>query len=160
MDPAGPGFEGGQPQYRLWYSDAQFVDAIHTDMRPVIGLGMGETCGTIDFYPNGGRHQRGCGMERLSSFMRGFGTGARTLFACEHYRSWAYYLESITNGTNPKLIAHKCDNYETFEGGNCSDCGDEGQNCATFGPSSAQYNPKGENRIKFYFDTADSEPFF
>ncbi|XP_017487267.1 PREDICTED: inactive pancreatic lipase-related protein 1-like [Rhagoletis zephyria] len=160
MDPAGPSFEGAEPQYRLWYTDAQFVDAIHTDMRPVIGLGMGEACGTIDIYPNSGHRQPGCGTERLSSFMRGFLTGARTLIACEHYRSWKYFTESITNVTNPKLLAHRCENYELFEAGNCNDCGDEGQNCAWFGPRSAEFKAKGENRIKFYLNTAETEPYF
>ena len=76
MDPAGPNFEGTPPEARLWYTDAQFVDAIHTDIRPVIGLGMEEACGTVDFYPNGGRSQPGCGgWQRFSSFAYGFGNG-------------------------------------------------------------------------------------
>ena len=64
LDPAGPYFEGVKnPAARLWHTDAKFVDVIHTDAQPLIkfGMGMYETCGHVDIYPNGGRTQPGCG---------------------------------------------------------------------------------------------------
>ncbi|MGE9615916.1 MAG: hypothetical protein ACQPRI_06405 [Solitalea-like symbiont of Tyrophagus putrescentiae] len=62
LDPAGPFFEGLQPEARLWHTDAQYVDSIHTDARPLleVGFGMYETCSHVDIYPNGGKVQPGC----------------------------------------------------------------------------------------------------
>lgn len=66
LDPAEPFFEGMSPLVRLDPSDAVFVDAIHTDGKrfavpfPLVGYGMIEPVGHIDFYPNGGVTQPGC----------------------------------------------------------------------------------------------------
>lgn len=38
FDPAQPGFEGCPKEVRLHKSDANFVDVIHTNARPVIPL--------------------------------------------------------------------------------------------------------------------------
>ena len=68
LDPAGPCYEGVSPKNRLWYTDAKFVDSIHSDARPLlpyVGFGMYETNSHIDFFPNGGRHQPGCNDERI-----------------------------------------------------------------------------------------------
>ena len=70
LDPAGPYFEGMPAEARLWPTDAQFVEAIHTDANklvPTLGLGMLETCAHVDIYPNGGRVQPGCDHERVTS---------------------------------------------------------------------------------------------
>ncbi|NWR78135.1 LIPR3 protein, partial [Centropus unirufus] len=88
LDPAGPCFEGTPPLVRLDPSDANFVDIIHsnaahfptvgkcsrageylqgwachqsTDIITYIsGLGMYNTTGHLDFYPNGGSLMPGC----------------------------------------------------------------------------------------------------
>ncbi|OTF75485.1 hypothetical protein BLA29_011793, partial [Euroglyphus maynei] len=63
LDPAGPFYKGlNNTEARLWHTDAQFVEAMHTDAQPIIqlGLGMFETCGHVDIYPNGGEEQPGC----------------------------------------------------------------------------------------------------
>lgn len=63
MDPAQPGFQGKNPLVRLDNSDAKFVDVIHTDGKPFcpfMGLGMGVSVGTVDFFVNGGEAQPGC----------------------------------------------------------------------------------------------------
>lgn len=57
LDPAGPYFYNEHAEVRLDKSDAKFVDAIHTEAG---GFGMENRSGHIDFYPNGGRKQRGC----------------------------------------------------------------------------------------------------
>lgn len=70
LDPAGPYFEGIVPEGRLWHTDAKFVEAIHTDARPLtdhLGFGMYETCAHVDIFPNGGRVQPGCNQERLTT---------------------------------------------------------------------------------------------
>nr|XP_009666973.1 PREDICTED: pancreatic lipase-related protein 2-like [Struthio camelus australis] len=63
LDPAGPLFQYTPTMVRLDPSDAKFVDIIHThaghlffDFAP----GILQTCGHLDFYPNGGRKMPGC----------------------------------------------------------------------------------------------------
>ena len=62
LDPAGPLFEGYDPTVRLDKSDADYVDIIHSNGESLIvgGFGAWEPLGHVDFYPNGGRAQRGC----------------------------------------------------------------------------------------------------
>ena len=62
LDPAGPLFEGYEPSVRLDKSDAAYVDVIHSNGESLIvgGFGTWEPIGHVDFYPNGGRAQRGC----------------------------------------------------------------------------------------------------
>lgn len=69
MDPAGPFFEGLKPEARLWHTDAQFVESVHTDARHLVevGFGMYETCSHVDIFPNGGKNQPGCDQERVTS---------------------------------------------------------------------------------------------
>lgn len=65
LDPAGPSFQGYPANARLDSSDALFVDVIHTDSNR---LGMWQTVGHVDFYPNGGvAEQPGCDTEKASS---------------------------------------------------------------------------------------------
>lgn len=72
LDPAGPSFETAKPQARLWRTDAQFVDVIHTDAGR---LGMWQACGSVDIYPNGGQSQPGCTRERVGFLSRGLVDG-------------------------------------------------------------------------------------
>lgn len=62
LDPAGPLFESQDPRARLDSSDAAFVDVIHSNGENLIlgGLGSWQPMGHVDFYPNGGRMQKGC----------------------------------------------------------------------------------------------------
>ena len=62
LDPAGPLFEGYDPKVRLDETDADYVDVVHSNGEPLIvgGFGISEPIGHVDFYPNGGRAQRGC----------------------------------------------------------------------------------------------------
>lgn len=62
LDPAGPLFESQDPRARLDQTDADFVDVIHSNGENLIlgGLGSSQPMGHVDFYPNGGRMQKGC----------------------------------------------------------------------------------------------------
>ena len=62
LDPAGPLFEGYDGKVRLDKGDADYVDVIHSNGESLIvgGFGTWEAIGHVDFYPNGGRAQRGC----------------------------------------------------------------------------------------------------
>ncbi|XP_070642596.1 lipase member I isoform X2 [Bos indicus] len=65
LDPAGPQFSGKPSTGRLDYTDADFVDVIHTDTN---GLGIKQPLGHIDFYPNGGKKQPGCPKSIFSAY--------------------------------------------------------------------------------------------
>ncbi|KAM4863630.1 lipase member I isoform 4-T4 [Urocitellus parryii] len=65
LDPAGPKFTGKPSNSRLDYTDAKFVDVIHSDAK---GLGIQEPLGHIDFYPNGGKKQPGCPKSIFSDY--------------------------------------------------------------------------------------------
>ncbi|XP_004092328.2 lipase member I isoform X4 [Nomascus leucogenys] len=65
LDPAGPRFSRKPPYSRLDYTDAKFVDVIHSDSN---GLGIQEPLGHIDFYPNGGNKQPGCPKSIFSDY--------------------------------------------------------------------------------------------
>lgn len=62
LDPAGPLFEAQDTRARLDETDAAFVDVIHSNGENLIlgGLGSSQPMGHVDFYPNGGRMQKGC----------------------------------------------------------------------------------------------------
>lgn len=62
LDPAGPLFESQDRRARLDSMDAHFVDVIHSNGENLIlgGLGAWQPMGHVDFYPNGGRMQKGC----------------------------------------------------------------------------------------------------
>lgn len=63
LDPAEPHFAKAQRPVRLDRSAAKYVDVVHTDASQFIrgGLGMTERIGHVDYYPNGGTNQPGCG---------------------------------------------------------------------------------------------------
>lgn len=63
LDPAEPHFAKAQPPVRLDRTAAHYVDIVHTDASQFItgGLGIKETIGHVDYFPNGGTDQPGCG---------------------------------------------------------------------------------------------------
>lgn len=60
LDPASPLYESKDAEDRLWYTDAEFVESIHTDHSTILPFGMKEPCSHVDIYPNGGENQPGC----------------------------------------------------------------------------------------------------
>jgi len=58
LDPAGPLFDDKNPALRLDPTDANCVDVIHTNAG-IFGTAL--SSGHIDFFPNGGTKQPGCG---------------------------------------------------------------------------------------------------
>lgn len=53
MDPAGPLFDVNNPRGRLDFSDAEYVESIHTDTT----FGISATISHVDFFPNNGGSQ-------------------------------------------------------------------------------------------------------
>ena len=82
------------------------------------GLGLEKPIGHVDFYPNGGEDQPGCGRFKPT---------------CDHSRSHALYIDSIINAVTCPMIGHKCLSYKEFEGGICSKCGGKGNICINMG---------------------------
>ncbi|KAG1667072.1 Pancreatic triacylglycerol lipase [Nymphon striatum] len=76
LDPAYPMFEGMDKRVTLDSTDANFVDVIHTNghSTPITGFGENTPLGHLDFYPNGGMSQPGCGFFRILNvlFTQGF----------------------------------------------------------------------------------------
>lgn len=65
LDPAAPMFEWPDEapiEERLDEDDAVFVDVIHTNIEV---LGVKKPCGYVDYFPNGGKSQPGCGSCKL-----------------------------------------------------------------------------------------------
>ncbi|CAG2100125.1 unnamed protein product [Medioppia subpectinata] len=120
LDPAGPGFEANSTNIRLAYTDGKEVDIIHSDMASMVldGLGLNETIGDIDFYPNGGYMQPGCPQTNLVvSVLK-----ASATLSCSHCR--AYDLAIAYDRPNDLClpIGYECDSYAMFVEGRCVNC--------------------------------------
>ncbi|XP_031220599.1 lipase member I isoform X1 [Mastomys coucha] len=109
LDPAGPKFSGKPSNSRLDYTDAKFVDVIHSDSK---GLGIPEPSGHIDFYPNGGKKQPGCPTSLFSGM---------NFIKCDHQR--AVYLFLAAFETNCNFVSFPCRSYKDYMSGLCVDCG-------------------------------------
>lgn len=64
---------------RLNNEDAQYVEVIHTDSNGVLGHGLNEAIGHVDFFVNGGSRQPGCFLNNR----------------CNHEYSWKIFALSI-----------------------------------------------------------------
>ncbi|CAG2101977.1 unnamed protein product, partial [Medioppia subpectinata] len=160
LDPAGPGFKGKPSNDKLSPSDAQFVDVIHTDAAPLIGLGITENSGHIDFYPNGGNlHQPGCYINRITEVVD---NGLSAAVACNHLRAYDYYVASI-NPNNPKGVATQCSNFVSYLAGGCNvDAMDDNVAHAIMGEQAILSKPYANSTIghKYYLTTTISYPYF
>ncbi|XP_071536367.1 pancreatic triacylglycerol lipase-like isoform X2 [Panulirus ornatus] len=180
LDPAEPYFEGTDAVVRLDATDATFVDVIHTDAGPILtgGLGMLQSVGHIDFYPNGGITMPGCGEHFVDSVAKEQGNipyGLRRFIGCNHIRSYEYFTESINSGC--PFLSIECGTWEDYWRGLCWQCGQEWARCARMGAhadtslnhsahtdplhgggSSSTSSTSSEGR-KMYLITADDSPF-
>ncbi|XP_040003795.1 phospholipase A1 member A isoform X2 [Xiphias gladius] len=109
LDPAGPMFKGADTYDRLDPSDAQFVEAIHTDSDY---FGISIPVGHVDFFLNGGKDQTGCARSRFAS-MYGY-------VICDHMRALHVYMSTLNGSCLLKGIP--CSSYEDFLKGHCVDC--------------------------------------
>ncbi|GAB0095684.1 Lipase domain-containing protein [Sergentomyia squamirostris] len=88
LDPAGPIFTTALPSMRLHYTDADYVETIHTN---ACILGFCQSVGVASFFPNYGNLQSGCSIP-----------------SCSHSRAYQYFAESITDRG---FYALKCSGY-------------------------------------------------
>ncbi|KFO24156.1 Lipase member I, partial [Fukomys damarensis] len=153
LDPAGPKFSGKPLNSRLDYTDAKFVDVIHSDTD---GLGLQEPLGHIDFYPNGGNKQPGCPTSIFSGL---------EYIKCDHQRAVHLFMASLK--TNCSFVSFPCRSYKDFKSSLCVDCGSHQKNsCPRLGYYAEQWKHSLETRIKTwplritaFFDTNDKYPF-
>ncbi|XP_040063664.2 pancreatic lipase-related protein 2-like [Ixodes scapularis] len=165
LDPAEPFFQGMPTHVRLDEGDALYVDAVHTDgsrfAMSFEGLGMIDPVGKVDIYPNGGARQPGCDSDiRTISFKHGAWQGIRETVACKHERAIQLMTASLELETNPdpdlcRLVGFACPSFEEFLRGSCSECGEDGSQCAVLGTATV---PSG-NPAKFYLKTTDTAPY-
>jgi len=159
LDPAGPLFEGYSPKVRLDKTDADYVDVIHSNGDSLIigGLGAWEPIGHVDFYPNGGRAQRGCQnllIGGLYDFIYSYSTKNESYrYLCNHRRAYKLFTDSIS--PKCKFTAFPCDSYEKFESGQCFTCNSEVGECGELGYRSNQSPGRGS----LYLLTREEEPF-
>ncbi|KAK6617215.1 hypothetical protein RUM44_005546 [Polyplax serrata] len=169
LDPASPLFKHHvlrEPSTKLDATKADFVDVIHTDGSLVFtdGFGLLRPIGHVDFFPNGGREQRGCSDGRGSVVVSHFEGTINSSVVCSHVRAWQLFLESVVNLQKPNgilFIAYPCQSgSEGFVQGKCFiepkvRCipGDQGCNVMGMGA-----HPNGA-RGALYLATRDSEPY-
>ncbi|BFY99446.1 hypothetical protein BsWGS_02486 [Bradybaena similaris] len=155
LDPAGPYFRDVDRRVRLDDTDAKFVDAMHTDAVK-LGWGMETPSGHVDFYPNGGRDQPGCGRHLVSEITdSGLVQGLLNTVFCSHQRAVKYFNESI-NSPCP-FLSYPCDSWDDFQNNLCQTCGDVG--CSHMGFQADKYQPPAGQTVKYYLRTAPDNPF-
>ncbi|XP_047527462.1 pancreatic triacylglycerol lipase-like isoform X1 [Vanessa atalanta] len=133
LDPALPLFTLGNKDARLDKHDARHVEVIHT-----CGgyLGFASPLGHIDFYPNGGTRQPGCGFD-----YRGL---------CAHNRAHMFFAESIISAV--PFTAVRCVDYdELYYQGYCKGTGEK----LIMGGFDIHYGKDGI----YYLKTGAEKPF-
>ncbi|XP_046962374.1 pancreatic lipase-related protein 2-like [Vanessa cardui] len=82
----------GSNSQRINKNDALYVEIIHTDAVGILGHGIGDPVGDVDFFVNGGTGQPGC-------FLNNY---------CSHNRAWEVFAATLTNN---HLIGNQCGNW-------------------------------------------------
>ncbi|XP_035825820.1 pancreatic triacylglycerol lipase [Aplysia californica] len=161
LDPAAPGFRRTPPPVRLDPSDATLVDVYHTDCSPVMGAGLEEPLGTVDFYLNRGMEQPGCGSTLLGRFAaaiqqsRDFSAFSRE-FACSHSRAYLFYISTISNNVC-EFPVQTCSTVASVLSRGCQAC--QCPNCPTPGYG---YEASGDRTLAsrlFNVETTSSAPY-
>lgn len=114
LDPAGWLYENSNAT--LTKSDATYVDVIHTNAGSItqFRIGLNESVGHVDFYPNGGTVQTGC--PKAPKFIP---YNYIDVITCSHYKATYLYIESLKNHTC-KFVSYGCNSWEDFKSGNCT----------------------------------------
>ena len=165
LDPAGPLFHGVDAKERLDKTDADYVDIIHADAL----LGLEQSIGHKDYYPNGGKIQTGCLVFRqfqdqdlLNLNLRNLITGkayddktsarfGTTEIACSHRRVMSLYAESVNSPC--KFTATPCSDYADYKDGKCQ-C--SSNNCVSMGYHS---DPNVGAEGEYFLHTNKQSPF-
>lgn len=114
LDPAGWLYENTEAT--LTKEDAKYVDVIHTNAGSItkFRIGLNQSVGHVDFYPNGGTVQTGCpDAPKIIPY------NYYEVITCSHYKATYLYIESLKNHTC-KFISYQCKSWEEFTSGNCT----------------------------------------
>ncbi|XP_076599442.1 inactive pancreatic lipase-related protein 1-like [Chaetodon auriga] len=160
LDPTEPYFQGTDVSVRLDTSDATFVDVIHTDDLPFdskLGLGMSQSVGHIDFYPNGGELMPGCSANKgKPTDLDAIWEGTVKFNACNHVRAHQYYSESIVKPQG--FVGFPCPDKDTFAAGKCFPCADN--KCPLMGHYADRFAVTDSiSKMKYFLNTGSSNPF-
>ncbi|XP_055378971.1 phospholipase A1 VesT1.02-like [Condylostylus longicornis] len=110
LEPAGPMFHGLGFNGRVDGSDAEYVEAIQTN----IGLaGYFGEAGKASFYPNYGTNQPHCLLRPI----------------CNHASAYEYFAESINANEQNEFIGTRCENFQKLVTFNICNCHFYGRNC-------------------------------
>ncbi|XP_063226535.1 pancreatic triacylglycerol lipase-like isoform X2 [Bacillus rossius redtenbacheri] len=156
LDPAGPLFESQDPRVRLDSSDAQFVDVIHSNGENLIlgGLGSWQPMGHADFYPNGGRMQKGCSNLFVGAVTDIIWSASevegRSL--CNHRRAYKFFTDSVSPRCH--FPSFPCESYDHFLAGECFPCSSS-RKCGNMG----YYADRSQGRGTLFLITREEEPF-
>lgn len=114
LDPAGWLYENTRAT--LNRNDAQYVDVIHTNAGSIknFRIGLNQSVGHVDFYPNGGTVQTGC-----KDAPKIIPTNYLEVITCSHYKATDLFIESLVNKTC-KFTSYGCESWEEFTSGNCT----------------------------------------
>ncbi|XP_029687869.1 inactive pancreatic lipase-related protein 1-like [Takifugu rubripes] len=160
LDPSEPYFQGTSAAVSLDVTDANFVDVIHTDglpFDPKLGLGMSQSVGHIDFYPNGGQLMPGCSTNRGDpSDLDAIWLGDKKFDACNHVRAYEYYIESLEKPQG--FMGYPCPNKDSFADGKCFPCGHT--ECPLMGHRADRFTGTEDTSITKYFLTTGSKAPF
>lgn len=132
LDPAGWLYE--HTTATLTKDDADYVDVIHTNAGSIknFRIGLGQSVGHVDFYPNGGTVQTGC--KNAPNIIP---TNYMEVITCSHYKATDLFIESLRNRTC-QFKSYGCKSWDDFRSGNCT-----------------QYLPENKTGLLgFYSDTA------
>ncbi|GIY70844.1 hypothetical protein CDAR_616471 [Caerostris darwini] len=131
------------PFRRLTYTDAQFVDIIHSS-NLTYGYGIYDPLGDIDFYPNGGAKQPQCeSVEDSSEYL-----------SCNHDAAPYFFLQSI-NTDKCLFRSVQCPSYDDFLDGQCP----PDSSATDLMGLPAQKIPCLAPKSKFYLRTMEVSPY-
>ncbi|XP_045927331.1 inactive pancreatic lipase-related protein 1-like, partial [Micropterus dolomieu] len=160
LDPTEPYFQDTDASVRLDTSDANFVDVIHSDGLPFkskLGLGISQSVGHIDFYPNGGELMPGCSANKGNPInLDAYWEGTKKFDACNHVRAYQYYSESVVKPQG--FVAFPCSDKDSFAAGKCFPCADN--KCPLMGHQADKFTvTDGILMTKYFLNTGSTKPF-
>ncbi|KAK6468008.1 lipase member H-like [Huso huso] len=154
LDPFGPSFLHTGPRTRLDYTDAQFVDVVHTNYRanePIAALGLRPPMGHVDFYVGKGYQLPGCPKSLLDR---------ERYVLCNHQKAYQLFTSSIRAGC--PLTAFPCRSLRSFTRGRCTRCHRPGlRSCPELGYNTSWLTadrPVPFKKLTAFLDISSSPP--